>query len=94
MTEGGGNAGHGHVIPRPDGQRARCGGPGICAICSREAAVKLSAATAAPRPDRQVPVAAWALTALCNELNVHECPAPGPCLTCAALVVGREALKP
>jgi hypothetical protein len=29
--------GHGHVTPRPDGTRARCGGPGICAECSREA---------------------------------------------------------
>lgn len=31
--------GHGHVTPRPDGFRARCGGPGICETCSREAAV-------------------------------------------------------
>jgi hypothetical protein len=31
------NSGHGHVRPRPDGFRARCGGPGICGQCSREA---------------------------------------------------------
>lgn len=30
--------GHGHVRPRPDGAKARCGGPGICPQCSREAA--------------------------------------------------------
>lgn len=30
---------HGHVTPNPDGTRARCGGPGICAECSREASV-------------------------------------------------------
>lgn len=33
------NTGHGHVHPRPDGAKARCGGPGICAACSREAAL-------------------------------------------------------
>lgn len=31
---------HGHVVPRPDGVRAKCGGPGSkvlhCAICARE----------------------------------------------------------
>lgn len=30
--------GHGHVIPRPDGARARCGGPAICAVCAKELA--------------------------------------------------------
>ena len=30
--------GHGHVIPNPDGSRARCGGPGICSECALEAA--------------------------------------------------------
>lgn len=28
--------GHGHVVPRPDGAKARCGGPGLCSTCSRE----------------------------------------------------------
>lgn len=27
---------HGHVVPNPDGSKARCGGPGICTQCSRE----------------------------------------------------------
>lgn len=35
--------GHGHVVPREDGSRARCGGPGICGVCSREAAQELNA---------------------------------------------------
>lgn len=34
------NHGHGHVNPRPDGLRARCGGPGLCADCTKEAAIK------------------------------------------------------
>lgn len=34
------NTGHGHVFPRPDGVRARCGGPGLCAECSRDLARK------------------------------------------------------
>lgn len=29
---------HGHVIPNPDGTRARCGGPTLCAICALELA--------------------------------------------------------
>jgi len=32
------NSGHGHVRPRPDGVRTRCGGVGICNECSKEAA--------------------------------------------------------
>lgn len=28
--------GHGHVNPRPDGIKARCGGPGLCADCKAE----------------------------------------------------------
>jgi hypothetical protein len=34
----GGNFGHGHVRPRADGARARCGGPGLCSECSQEQA--------------------------------------------------------
>jgi hypothetical protein len=32
------NTGHGHVRPRPDGIRARCGGPAMCCECAREQA--------------------------------------------------------
>lgn len=28
--------GHGHVRPRADGARAKCGGPGACTTCNRE----------------------------------------------------------
>jgi hypothetical protein len=31
------NAGHGHAWKRPDGLVARCGGPGMCSACSRDA---------------------------------------------------------
>ena len=37
--------GHGHVRPRSDGMRARCGGPGFCVECSREQAQVLRADT-------------------------------------------------
>lgn len=30
------NVGHGHVFPRPDGMKARCGGPGLCPECNRD----------------------------------------------------------
>lgn len=30
------NTGHGHVWPRPDGTRMRCGGPTICRTCASD----------------------------------------------------------
>lgn len=36
--------GHGHVTPRPDGQKARCGGPKICKECAVEQVTVLTAA--------------------------------------------------
>lgn len=36
------NTGHGHVRPRADGAKARCGGPAICAKCARELAEQVS----------------------------------------------------
>lgn len=30
------NHGHGHVWERPDGMKARCGGPGLCDKCKRD----------------------------------------------------------
>lgn len=35
------NTGHGHVYPREDGVRARCGGPGLCSECSRDLVEKM-----------------------------------------------------
>jgi len=41
--------GHGHVRPRPDGLKARCGGPRICSECARElAAAAIPAAQFGP----------------------------------------------
>lgn len=37
-AEGTENTGHGHVYTRPDGVRMRCGGPGMCAECSKDLA--------------------------------------------------------
>jgi hypothetical protein len=34
---------HGHVTPRADGVKARCGGPMMCAVCAKELAAKLNA---------------------------------------------------
>lgn len=38
------NEGHGHVVPRPDGAKARCGGPAMCRVCQAEQAAMLAAA--------------------------------------------------
>lgn len=34
------NIGHGWVYPRPDGVKARCGGPALCSACARDLAHK------------------------------------------------------
>lgn len=34
------DCGHGHVYPTVSGYMAKCGGPGLCAMCSRDAASK------------------------------------------------------
>jgi hypothetical protein len=48
------NTGHGWVVPRDDGMKARCGGPGLCAECRRERA----SLPMAPEPEDSE--AAWA----------------------------------
>ena len=35
------NVGHGWVRPRPDGAKAKCGGPAICRECATEAGIPL-----------------------------------------------------
>ena len=34
------NVGHGHIFPRPDGHRAKCGGSAICPECKKDMARK------------------------------------------------------
>jgi hypothetical protein len=41
------DCGHGHVYPHPSGMKARCGGPGMCKLCSRDLAAKKIAASLA-----------------------------------------------
>ena len=43
-----GNTGHGHVWSRPDGLKAKCGGPTICAVCAKDAASVATPPAAAP----------------------------------------------
>lgn len=62
INGGGQNIGHGHVYLRPDGVVARCGGPGLCAECSRDAARKANEggrgdeSTSRPTADNRLPV--------------------------------------
>ncbi|HHF0065706.1 TPA: hypothetical protein ACPHS5_005937, partial [Pseudomonas aeruginosa] len=35
--QAGANVGHGHVFPRADGVKMRCGGPGLCSECTADA---------------------------------------------------------
>lgn len=45
------NVGHGHVFPRADGVKMRCGGPGLCSECAADAS-RARAALAQPSPMR------------------------------------------
>lgn len=45
------NTGHGHVRPRPDGIRARCGGPKLCSECAHEERELAGLAQPTPTPE-------------------------------------------
>lgn len=45
----GANVGHGHVFPRADGVKMRCGGPGLCSECAADA-YRARATLAQPSP--------------------------------------------
>ncbi|NPW30301.1 hypothetical protein HPR93_20520 [Pseudomonas aeruginosa] len=48
-AQAGANVGHGHVFPRADGVKMRCGGPGLCPECSADAS-RARTALAQPSP--------------------------------------------
>lgn len=45
---------HGHVIPRPDGYKAKCGGPAMCRYCQQELDALRTKANAVPDYERIV----------------------------------------
>ncbi|MBI8731142.1 hypothetical protein JEZ77_01540 [Pseudomonas aeruginosa] len=47
VEQAGANVGHGHVFPRADGVKMRCGGPGLCSECTADAS-RARAALAQP----------------------------------------------
>lgn len=51
VEQAGTNVGHGHVFPRADGVKMRCGGPGLCSECTADAS-RARAALAQPSPVR------------------------------------------
>lgn len=55
------NTGHGHVWKRPDGARARCGGPRMCKECERDLALvhAYEEKVADRRSDALVELAEW-----------------------------------
>lgn len=77
------NVGHGHVFPRPDGVRARCGGPPICTECAIDAASKALGATASGEPPP--PTAGQQPAVQCDPpCPVHICAQMTPAGMCAA----------
>ncbi|MBH4232651.1 hypothetical protein I5R10_00465 [Pseudomonas aeruginosa] len=49
VEQAGANVGHGHVFPRADGVKMRCGGPALCSECAADA-YRARAALAQPSP--------------------------------------------
>ncbi|HCF6961751.1 TPA: hypothetical protein NIJ39_004035 [Pseudomonas aeruginosa] len=56
--QAGANVGHGHVFPRADGVKMRCGGPGLCSECAADA-YRARAALAQPSPTTDSRPAEW-----------------------------------
>lgn len=79
MAENLRNTGHGHVFPRPDGVRSRCGGPATCDDChaDHEAKVKAEVLTVAAGADPNVIAAARVIHAQqcgCQLSVLSRCP--------------------
>ncbi|WP_185838809.1 hypothetical protein [Pseudomonas aeruginosa] len=53
VEQAGTNVGHGHVFPRADGVKMRCGGPGLCSECAADA-YRARAALAQPSPVQEL----------------------------------------
>jgi hypothetical protein len=58
-VEGTENVGHGHVYKRPDGARAKCGGPGLCSQCAEDLARLNEPTSSAPVVREEVAQVAW-----------------------------------
>ncbi|HFX1209587.1 hypothetical protein LZM57_33140 [Pseudomonas aeruginosa] len=53
VEQAGTNVGHGHVFPRADGVKMRCGGPALCSECAADA-YRARAALAQPSPVQEL----------------------------------------
>ncbi|WP_375079859.1 hypothetical protein [Pseudomonas aeruginosa] len=58
VEQAGTNVGHGHVFPRADGVKMRCGGPALCSECAADA-YRARAALAQPSPTTDSRPAEW-----------------------------------
>ncbi|HFQ6219692.1 TPA: hypothetical protein ACHSDZ_004056 [Pseudomonas aeruginosa] len=53
VEQAGANVGHGHVFPRADGVKMRCGGPALCSECAADA-YRARATLAQPSPAQEL----------------------------------------
>lgn len=69
------NTGHGHVVPRADGVKMRCGGPALCSTCQAEKrTLEAQFATLSPahiEDGEEVEVVAWADPSDLNLMRRH-----------------------
>lgn len=81
MNESGTNSGHGHVWERPDGLKARCGGPALCAECKVDSGlVQHQAALPSVNLEDLERIAIVQALAACNGNRTHAAKALGVCV--------------
>lgn len=83
------NQGHGHVFPRPDGVKARCGGPNICSVCRDDLIAYKKWAGETPPPRLQSDLIA-SLSCPAKDGGFENCPLSVKCFETGCVV---ERLK-
>lgn len=91
ISDIGTNKGHGHAWTRPDGMKARCGGPGMCKECARDAAM-VAAVGPLSKKTREEQEAAAKTAAMSADIAALAHPAAEkPCVFAAIEALAQQA---
>ncbi|HGP4438663.1 TPA: hypothetical protein ACLM4Z_004841 [Pseudomonas aeruginosa] len=72
--QAGTNVGHGHVFPRADGVKMRCGGPALCSECAADASrARAALAQPSPAPESAAVLPPFAEKVLAKLRRFEEC---------------------
>ncbi|HEJ9831237.1 TPA: hypothetical protein SMN94_006501, partial [Pseudomonas aeruginosa] len=84
VEQAGANVGHGHVLPRADGVKMRCGGPGLCSECTADASRARAALAQPSQSQYEASFEEW----LANELEGED-GQPVPAAVCDIAIARR-----